>query len=58
MVQFGQLVLINELILRQIIYISVVVANERLGLIGLRETQQGLRFERLQRLGFIVLLDA
>jgi len=58
MVQFGQLVLINELILRQIIYISVVVANERLGLIGLRETQQGLGFERLQRLGFIVLLDA
>lgn len=58
MVQFGQLVLINELILRQIINISVVVADERLGLIGLWETQQGLGFERLQRLGFIVLLDA
>lgn len=58
MVQFGQLALVKELIFGQIIHIGVVVADERLGLVRLRETQQGLGFKRLQGLGFIVLLDA
>lgn len=58
MVQFGQLALVKELVFWQIINIGVVVADERLGLVRLRETQQGLGFKRLQGLGFIVLLDA